>query len=47
MFSQLVKHLLDRNTCLLPAYFGLNGVNKFFYEDKPNPHYVSLPTLPT
>ncbi|KAK2574606.1 Mediator of RNA polymerase II transcription subunit 23 [Acropora cervicornis] len=36
---KVVRYILDRNACLLPAYFGINEIYKNFPEGKVKPHW--------
>ncbi|XP_058942997.2 mediator of RNA polymerase II transcription subunit 23 [Pocillopora verrucosa] len=37
---KVVRYILDRNTCLLPAYFVINEIYKNFPEGKVKPHWA-------
>ncbi|XP_067034898.1 mediator of RNA polymerase II transcription subunit 23-like [Acropora muricata] len=36
---KVVRYILDRNACLMPAYFGINEIYKNFPEGKVKPHW--------
>jgi len=39
ILAEVVSYLLDRNACLLPAYFSVNEITKMWSKDRPCPHW--------